>query len=1103
MLRQTDGPQAAHRAYTILLAIAMIVGLSVLAPTAAHASGCSDSWTNAAGGSWFTGTNWSTGAPPKSEEEACIVLPGTYTVTMYQSTSTVTVQSLAIGGESGTQTLSVGSTCSLNAVLTTTTTTGIQIAPQGAITLTNGDGCGDSVAVASPINNLGTITSEPANGGARKIEGSVTNKGTLAFNASTSYAGASSLLTNEGALNVAEGKQLSASGGASLTNGTGGKIAGTGSGNVLITGGTLTEGQGTTSGTQPAIVDDGTLAYSAGGGASLIALRGTSSLSGTSSLGQSLSLQSTCSENTVVTAASGFTNGGTTYLTNGDGCGDSVTLNVSGTGLSSSGMIVSEPAHGGSRQITGSLTNTGTLAFNVSTSYSGTGALLTNEGTLDVAEGKTLTVAAKSALTNGAGGSIAATGNGDVLAASGSTFTEGAGTTSGSEPVIADDAALNYTGAGASKISLHGTSALSGSLAAGQSLAIQSTCSENALATAAASFTNAGSITLTNGDGCGNSATLATTTGTLTNSGKLTTEVDHGGARAIEGNLTNTGTLAIGANTSYDGKGASLQNEGAIEVTETKQLTVSNSGSLTNASGGSIGVGTGADVLMSSGTTFNEGTGTTAGGKPVIVDDGTLNYTGAGASQIIIRGSSALTGNLGSEQSLAIQSTCSENAVVTAGASFTNAGSITLTNGDGCGDSATLATTAGTLTNSGKLFTQPANGGSRTLQGNLTNTGTMTINANTGYPTSGATLNNEGTISILSGVTFSVPGSAAATVTNGSKGLIEGIGSGALVQTGGKFNWGLGNSTGHEPVILDDLTLDFTEHGAGKVALRGSSTIVGTVRSGETLVLESTCSENGVATTSGVGLTNNGTLELTNGDGCGNSVTLNAKGGTLTSSGIVNVDFPAGGSRTIEGNVLSTGILTVAPRATLHVSGTYTQTSTARFKPYIASASEYGSLSATGAVTLNGLLVVHQVLPFKATLGQTYPIVTGASLSGSFASESEDQVYYTGIYYKPTYSATAATLVVSQATQVRSPHSGAPGSVISISGTGYLPNDTITVTFTDHAGAKTVFPTVTTNSSGEFSTEITVPAKAAPGTATTLVTSALTGVHISLGFSVT
>ena len=72
MLGLTSCLRIANRERAILAAIAVIFSLAVLAPSSAHAAGCSDSWTNTEGGSWFTGSNWSKNAPPTSEEEACI-----------------------------------------------------------------------------------------------------------------------------------------------------------------------------------------------------------------------------------------------------------------------------------------------------------------------------------------------------------------------------------------------------------------------------------------------------------------------------------------------------------------------------------------------------------------------------------------------------------------------------------------------------------------------------------------------------------------------------------------------------------------------------------------------------------------------------------------------------------------------------------------------------------------------------------------------------------------------------------------------------------------------------------------------------------------------
>src|SRR5207245_6685649 len=127
---------------TVDVTVTTAGGTSATSPadhfTYVAAGGC-DSWTNIAGGSWFEGTNWSKGKPPKPEEEACITAAGTYTVEMTQtiSTGTVSVEALTIGGASGTQTLVVGSSCSLNAALSATG--GIGLGALATITLTDGE----------------------------------------------------------------------------------------------------------------------------------------------------------------------------------------------------------------------------------------------------------------------------------------------------------------------------------------------------------------------------------------------------------------------------------------------------------------------------------------------------------------------------------------------------------------------------------------------------------------------------------------------------------------------------------------------------------------------------------------------------------------------------------------------------------------------------------------------------------------------------------------------------------------------------------------------------------------------------------------------------
>src|ERR1700686_5040462 len=76
---------------TTVTAIAALALLTALFAGSASAAGCTNTWTNTAGGSWFNAANWSSKAVPSSSDEACITAAGTYTVEMSQ-TSTVSLK---------------------------------------------------------------------------------------------------------------------------------------------------------------------------------------------------------------------------------------------------------------------------------------------------------------------------------------------------------------------------------------------------------------------------------------------------------------------------------------------------------------------------------------------------------------------------------------------------------------------------------------------------------------------------------------------------------------------------------------------------------------------------------------------------------------------------------------------------------------------------------------------------------------------------------------------------------------------------------------------------------------------------------------------------
>jgi hypothetical protein len=487
----------------------------------------------------------------------------------------------------------------------------------------------------------------------------------------------------------------------------------------------------------------------------------------------------------------------------------------------------------------------------------------------------------------------------------------------------------------------------------------------------------------------------------------------------------------------------------------------------------------------------------------VVLDDAALTYTGSGSSLIAEHGESGtLSGNLSAGQSLVLQSTCAEHVRVSLAASFANAGSITLTNGDGCGDNATLVQSSGTLSNSGTITSEPAVGGLRTLQGNITNTGKLVINKNTVYSGAGTIL-NEGAITIASGVSLSA--AEAPMISNEAGGLITGTGTGTLFQRGGTFTEGAGATAGSTPVIVDDGALHYTGAGAGTIALRGEGSVSGTISAGQVLSIQSSCTEHARTTAAG-SFSSSGTIDLTNGDGCGNNATLvlGAKK-TLTNkeTGTINAERPAGGARTIEGDVKNEGLVSISAGQTLKLTGTFTQTAKGTFKTAIASSSSFGAMAVTGAAKLAGALAVVEVESFVGTAGETFAILSGAPRTGTFSDLDGVVTSDPSRYYRPTYSGTGVALIDTVATLTATPTEGAAGSKVTLKGTGFFPADKIKATFLD-GKAKTSFTTVTASGTGEFSVEVTLSSKDAKGVGTFSAPSGtVTGLVATTPFTVT
>jgi len=249
--------------------------------------------------------------------------------------------------------------------------------------------------------------------GTRTIAANLANNGQVNVNADTLFSKTSGQYTNDGDFNIAADRTLTITGSSQVFNQDSGTldihgVMALGSLDFNYNGGTIT-------GTPTMTNVDLTIGAGATNPASFLLLGGSSTLSGNVHAGQMLMVRGGSSGGyATLTSANGFDNSGTIAL-DADTIGYSATLMVTSETLTNmaSGVInVNKTLIGaGTRTITANLINNGQVNINTDTTFNKAGGQYTNNGDLNIALGKTLTLSGSSVnLTNAPGGTIAGEG---------------------------------------------------------------------------------------------------------------------------------------------------------------------------------------------------------------------------------------------------------------------------------------------------------------------------------------------------------------------------------------------------------------------------------------------------------------------------------------------------------------------------------------------------------------------------------------------------------------------------------------------------------------------------------------------------------------------
>ncbi len=343
--------------------------------------------------------------------------------------------------------------------------------------------------------------------------------------------------------------------------------------------------------------------------------------------------------------------------------------------------------------------------------------------------------------------------------------------------------------------------------------------------------------------------------GVFTNMGAIDTDTSGGGIRYIETDIENKGgTLNLNASkTEWD--------EG---------------NPFTNLSG-SLKVGAGAQAVFD-GSQFNQLAGTVTG-SPVLAG-GTLNFNGDGAGAFTLENGVTLKGTQESDQSVTIQGGPSSSADASLNANYTNHGNINLTSTNPA-DSADLSSGGFQLFNDGTITSLAGAGGSRYIEVDTVNAGTMAINATLSYDDGNSLTNNAGTVDVASGASLDLDGSA---VTQGA-----------------------GTITGDGQVDLGGGSLDLQGTGAGTFTLLGAVAVSGDSAAGQTLDVVASDATGAADLALQNNFTNAGTIEF---DSENADTSTDVSGAfTFDNTGTVTTVQDGGGNRFFEADTTNEGTM--------------------------------------------------------------------------------------------------------------------------------------------------------------------------------------------------
>jgi hypothetical protein len=455
---------------------------------------------------------------------------------------------------------------------------------------------------------------------------------------------------------------------------------------------------------------------------------------------------------------------------------------------------------------------------------------------------------------------------------------------------------------------VQGSSTLTGDIESGQTLhARGSGAGSTATLNLAGATENRGTLIMDSTDG-GYQSTVGTTDVPLLNSGSLEVQPGAGGNRYLRGDFTNAGSLNLNRTTvMQDGP---VINQGAWTIQAGSALNFNNSMEF-QQNAGTLQVD--GAFFHTNGTDIFNG-GTVNGVVEVVNSNLTLGAAFVDPVTLLVEGSSILTGDIESGQTLHVRgSAAGSTANMGLSGATENRGDLIMDSVSG-GYQATLGTVDQDLLNSNHLTVEIGAGGNRYINCNLTNDGTMQFNATTRLQ-DGPVLNN-GSLTVAGGITVDFNSSMTFEQLAGTLQI-----DGTFLHSNGVDRFAGGTVNGVPRLVNSQLTLESSFTTPVQMDLMGSTALTGDVESGQTMRVLGAPSGATATTTSQAPMSNRGVIEVTSEGGGYQSKLAAPAGQELNNEGTISVTAGAGGNRYLTMALNNSGLVDLQVATTVGASG--------------------------------------------------------------------------------------------------------------------------------------------------------------------------------------